>query len=262
MSVGLLPSTRAGVAADPARALFACDDDHGVFVGCRAGARGEPAVRVRVAALGGAVVTLRPGTTDARTLVDVCLERYHEPARALPTGAVILDLGANIGLTALDLALRHPSARVIAVEMDAGNLEVARANIASVGDRVTLVHAAVWSADGEVEYAPAEEDALSVCTPTAEENASVRRRVRACTVDTLLREVGAERVDYCKMDIEGAEGAVLARAPWLGRVRQIQVEVHPPAATIAGVFDALRGAGLEASVDLRHWSSVVGVRTD
>jgi FkbM family methyltransferase len=63
---------------------------------------------------------------------------------------VILDLGANIGITVADNARRYPGARLIAVELDPENAELARLNTAPWADRVELLQGAVWTEDGEI----------------------------------------------------------------------------------------------------------------
>src|SRR4051812_33301501 len=61
--------------------------------------------------LGKKRVFVRKGTTDLRSLEDVAFHGYYLPEVRLRSPAVIVDLGANVGLTAIDLAVLHPSAR-------------------------------------------------------------------------------------------------------------------------------------------------------
>lgn len=63
---------------------------------------------------------------------------------------LIWDLGANIGLTMAYMAHVFPNARVIGVEPDAGNADLARRNVAPWRDRCTVVEAAAWFQDGSV----------------------------------------------------------------------------------------------------------------
>jgi hypothetical protein len=124
-------------------------------------ARAGGAVRVRVRPLGGAPVVLRRGTSDAQVLWDTFVGRYHLPLHSLSDtdAAFIVDLGANIGLTMADFAVRHTGARVLGVELDAANAELCRVNTAPWASRCSVVQAAVWHEDGEVHYsrAPGEE---------------------------------------------------------------------------------------------------------
>lgn len=73
---------------------------------------------------GGGVVRLRPGTTDAKVFDEIFIERVY--ARALEAAPcptrTIADLGANIGLSVIELLRRFPRARAVAVEPDASNV--------------------------------------------------------------------------------------------------------------------------------------------
>ena len=53
-----------------------------------------------------------------------------------------------------------------------------------------------------------------------------RQRVRAITMDTLMRENGIESIDFLKIDIEGAEVEVFETYPWIKKVRVIAIELH------------------------------------
>jgi FkbM family methyltransferase len=136
---------------------------------------------------------------------------------------VILDLGANVGYTMVDFALRHPTARVIGVELDRDNAVLASRNVAPFGGRCTVLHSAVWTANGTVRYGmgvPPEGEWGYRVGGGAEEAPAVR-------VETLLDRLGVGRVAFLKMDIEGAELELFSDgAAWLSRVDALYVEVH------------------------------------
>ncbi len=209
----------------------------------------------------------RPGTTDAQVFDDTFVGLYHLPPAPLSEGAVVLDLGGNVGYTAAHLAVLQPSARVVCVEMDADNAAAAAANLAQFGDRCRVVHAAVWDRDGEVAYGGTEEWGFRVVTlggQTPTPLGERRRSAPALSMDTLLNRAGlaGRRIDYVKVDIEGAEAAILTDAPappWLRNVRMIKVEYHEPA-TRQSMDLALRAAGFETRGDERHTRCVVGIR--
>lgn len=243
--------------------MLASDAEADAFARVWHGAGGPGPLEVHPRALGGAAVLVRPRTTDAQVLDDTFVGLYHLPPADLPAGAVILDLGSNVGYTAAHFAAASDGASVLCVEMDGANAAVARANLRPWADRCRVVHAAAWDREGELAYAGEEAwgyrvAALDGAAPGAAGGGG--RAVRAATVDALLREHGVERVDYAKVDIEGAEAVVIAAdAPWLRRVRAIKVEHHPPA-TAASIDAALRGAGFRTRPDDRHPRCIVGVR--
>lgn len=221
----------------------------------RAGSAG-PAAQLRLRALGGAAVVCRPGQ-DVWTLKHTFLEGFHQPPAELPRSAVIVDLGTNVGYTVADLAHRHPDARIVGVELDAENYEIARRNTARYGDRVTLVHAAVWTENGTVAYGGEAADAFHVTPGDPPRGA---RTAPALTLAALFDRLGLERVDYVKMDVEGAEAAILA-APldWADRVQSLKIELHPPA-ELDACRAALEGRGFSCGRDARHPHCLVAVR--
>ena len=107
---------------------------------------------LRLRALGGHRVLVRPGTSDLDTVWGTFGRRYHLPPADLGTPHTIWDLGANVGLTMAHFAFLFPHARVLGVELDGENVALARQNLAPWSDRCEVIHAAVWSTDGEVRY--------------------------------------------------------------------------------------------------------------
>jgi FkbM family methyltransferase len=211
---------------------------------------------LRVRSLGGAAMLCRP-TQDVWTFKHTFLEGFHMPPRELPDHATIVDLGSNVGYTVADLAYRHPTARVIGLEMDARNVELARRNTAWLGPRVEIIHAAAWTSDGEISYAGEADDAFTV---TDEKDGADTRTAPAKSLETLFADCALERVDYVKMDIEGAEGAILAGAmKWAERVRSMKIEVHPPV-KLEWCRTVLESQGFRCWVDDQHWNCVCAVR--
>lgn len=242
------------------RALFDAEHEAEAFARCwHSTDRSLPPVRVHPRALGGAEVWLRHGTTDAQVLDDTLVGLYHLPPRELRDGDVVLDLGGNIGLTAAHFAAMHAGCRVVCVEMDAGNAQMARRNLAPFGARCTVVNAAVWDADGTIAYSGAEEWGFQALEAGAATDAAMRT-TRAATVESILKELKIDRVAFAKVDIEGAEARVVTGdAAWQSRVDAIKIEFHPPA-TRESMRAALEGAGLVVSDDTVHPRCVVGVR--
>jgi FkbM family methyltransferase len=201
-------------------------------------------VELRVRPLGGQTVSVRAHTADLWAVSEM-LPPYHLPSSDLVderAAREIWDLGTNIGMSTAQLALRFTNAALVGVEMDAGNLEMCRANTAPYGARCELVHAAVWSSDGEVGYS-AGSDTLAF---HVEADGAAGNRVRALSLNTLLAERGVDRVDFVKMDIEGAEREVLREnTEWAASVRAIKLEVHEPY-TVDECMHDLRALGFEA----------------
>lgn len=140
------------------------------------------------------------------------------------TPKTVVDLGANIGLTALKLQKQFPVARLIAVEPDTHTAEMCATNLKHLPDCIVLHRAVGFEA------------ARVVCTnPQAQ---ATSRRFSACHDDQLAGvdtiSIGAILAQYkcprpilIKMDIEGAEEECFQHASeWLESVQAVLVEPH------------------------------------
>ena len=101
---------------------------------------------------------LRAGTTDAGTFLNVIvnaeynirlfpqfqtIDRLYKKARADGKRPLIIDCGANIGLSTVWFSHLFPEAQIIAVEPAADNIEVAKRNLHAYPN-VTLIQGAIW----------------------------------------------------------------------------------------------------------------------
>ena len=225
---------------------------------------GGRVVRIRLRELGGRAVAIRPSTSDVDTIWGTFAGRYHRPpAEALDRDLhLIWDLGANIGLTMADLAVRHPQARVVGLEMDSENAALARANTAAWADRCEVIEAAAWPSDGQLRYVHLAGATAGhyVTAATQADDPSVTT-TDALSPYSLLALAGPDAtVDFAKVDIEGAEIDLLRRnAGWARRVRTMAVEVHAPY-TVEECREDLGELGFQTRVDPRHWACVIAWR--
>jgi FkbM family methyltransferase len=174
-------------------------------------------------------VEVRPASSDVDVFGAVFLAReYARPE--LGDVRTILDLGANTGMASVFYAERHPEARIIAVEPDAGNMLMLRRNVRG-RPRVVPVHAAVWHEDTMLRLRTT--DASGERLPdwgfqTRVEGAPGDRDVQALSIPTLMRRHGLQSIDLLKVDIEGAEYELFSGASdvWLSLTRCIVVETH------------------------------------
>lgn len=142
-------------------------------------------------------------------------------------GAVLVDAGANIGLTALVMAAAAPRhKRLLAVEADARNTPLLRANLAANGfPRAEVFEIALGAAAGQIPFRVALRNrATGQLLPRRDRSSprsgEVHVRVPVRTLDRLLTQRRCDRLDLLKLDVEGSEPAVLQGAgEWLARHR-------------------------------------------
>ncbi len=182
---------------------------------------------------------------------------------ALPEGAVILDVGANLGLSAIAMAVANPGARVIAFEPNPVTYGYLRRNAAAfsnieavqaaVSDRATVLHfhPAMYAAGSHVVGAGHIQDGM----PTVE--------VRALALDDVVAERGIAP-SFIKLDVEGHEPEALAGAAKL--IERFDPVIymefnswtlnafagHSPAAFARALWDSFDVEGYPASLMFLH----------
>src|SRR2546425_631059 len=187
-------------------------------------------------------VTLRRGTSDFAVFVQCLVTRQYRPLVQLVRHCgdpaevrVIIDAGANVGLTALYLARSFPGARVFCLEPERTNHDLCRVNVAANHlDNVTVDRAALWSDDGPVRVLPGIRDGREWSFRVGAANSPGRSDecAEGMRVRTLMERHGLESVDIMKIDIEGAEKTLFAASDdvsyWLPRTRFVAIEIHDP----------------------------------
>ena len=140
-------------------------------------------------------------------------EIYGTGERAVRAGDIVLDCGANIGVFTR-VALERGARTVVAIEPAPENLESLRRNFKEeiAAGRVVVYPKGVWDKDDVLTLRrdPNNTAADSFVILKDKDAASVQAPLT--TIDKLVAELKLERVDYIKMDIEGAETKALAGA--------------------------------------------------
>jgi FkbM family methyltransferase len=126
---------------------------------------------------------------------------------SLPADGIVIDGGANIGLTAICAARLAPQARqLVAVEPSPRALACLRQAVASNGltDRVTIVPKALSSAGGSLRFA---EHAFLAGSHLIDGETRFESEVvvPVTTIDALAAELDLPRIDLIKLDLEGHE---------------------------------------------------------
>lgn len=157
---------------------------------------------------------------------------------------VILDLGANIGLTSLYYSRLYPEAQIIGVELDLNNFNLAKKNLSRTAN-VRLEHAAI-SAQGGTGY---------IADPGLGNNAyrlsldpdSGGKEIRTISVNAILHDVEAFEILIAKIDIEGSERHLFdSDTEWVAKTKLIVMETHdwllPGQSVSRGFIQAISGA--------------------
>jgi FkbM family methyltransferase len=149
-----------------------------------------------------------------------CEEIYmFEPSQAEP---LIIDCGANIGVSVIFFKEKYPNAKVIAFEPDKEIFSILKENIESFGySNVSLIDKAVWNKTEELTFYTEGALAGSITTDFTRSN----NHIKISAVDFL--QYIDQPIDLLKIDIEGAEYIVLKHiSNKLSFVKHLFVEYH------------------------------------
>ncbi|MFN7920799.1 MAG: FkbM family methyltransferase [Bryobacteraceae bacterium] len=129
----------------------------------------------------------------------------HDHVKIKP-GDVVLDCGANIGVYTR-VALDQGAAKVIAIEPAPENIECLRRNFAAeiAAGRVIVYPKGVWDKDDTLTLHVDPHNSAADSFVIDREGSHGEQKLPLTTIDKLVAELGLARVDFVKMDIEGAE---------------------------------------------------------
>lgn len=171
---------------------------------------------------GGMRLHYRPGSSDARILYDHLMKPAHReeyappPSMPLAPGEVrtVLDIGGNIGATALNFARVFPNATVFAFEPAPDNFAVLARNAANC-DRIRPFNVGLGPRDATLELFASDDPANfgGYSLHAAGSDPSRRTSVPVRAVAGILAELGVAAPDVIKVDTEGAEWDILTAFP-------------------------------------------------
>jgi FkbM family methyltransferase len=200
--------------------------------------RREPSDAPRAIVLAdGRPLRYRLNRGDLQSLREVWMDEVYRPPMDIHPD-VVVDLGANIGLTTRWLHHRLGARSLLTVEASEANNRLLEHNVPA-GTRI--VRAAVGPRDGVGLFAP---DTASNLGRLADGGRPVPQ-VSMDTVLGLLPE--GRRVDLLKLDIEGGEQELLTGGDlgWLDRVDAIIAEFHPLVVDYPGLVGRLVAHGFD-----------------
>jgi FkbM family methyltransferase len=189
---------------------------------------GTSPVTVKLHFASGMPFCYRPGTTDLLVLEQVFLDGEYRVEPIAPESIeYIVDLGSNIGVTAMFWAQRYPNAKMVLVEPDPENFKLLQRNTAAFQERCVLLNVAVSDKRGETTFFRSDREYGHSILKGDDSVSEIV--VKTLTVSDVLEQAGFPRVDLLKMDIEGGEQIVMPTIGiWKFAPRYLIAELHPP----------------------------------
>lgn len=174
-------------------------------------------------------ISLRLLSSDIPAYRQVFLDKEYDFS-SIVTPEVIIDAGANIGMSSIYFANKYPNAKIIALEPENSNFDLLEENTLPYKN-IKSLKSALWSSCGY----------MSLVDPglgnwgfmTKDRNTSNIDQAKLCdtvislTVNQIMQDQQIDKIDILKIDIEGAEKEVFSNTSlWLDKVDMIIIELH------------------------------------
>jgi FkbM family methyltransferase len=184
-------------------------------------------------------IYLRNNSTDYNTFSQIFYsEEYNFSFVKAPK--VIVDCGANIGLSVIYFKNRFPKAKIIAIEPDGENYEMLVKNTKSYSD-IICIKAGIWSSSTHLEIVDlALGEWAYMVKPVG---FSTEFTIKGIGLKEIIESYKLEYIDILKVDIEGSEKELFeaGQDEWLPYINTLIVETHDrfKKGTAKSIFSAL-----------------------
>ncbi|MDR2835048.1 MAG: FkbM family methyltransferase [Bacteroidales bacterium] len=183
-------------------------------------------------------IFIRDNSSDSKVFEQVIsgncynLEKIMRKKIELP--AVVVDCGANVGLSSVFFANKYPNAQIIAVEPEENNYRHCLKNTRDY-PQISCLQKGIWdkSCFLKIKNSKANSWGFQVLESVAETNIS------AMSITDLANQYNLKQIDILKIDIEGSEKQIFEYGAddWLPMVKILIVELHDR--SVAGCSEAL-----------------------
>ncbi len=156
-------------------------------------------------------------------------EVYCPPFLKLNPNDIVVDIGANIGVFSLYSKL-HGASRIVSVEPLDTNVKLIKNNFQinklSLPD---IANIALFKKESALKlYLYGHDSHSMLFKPEIESSNAIYKRVRGMRLSTLLKTYGLDKIDFMKIDCEGAEGYIIENSNkdnWKN-IKKIAIEYH------------------------------------
>lgn len=171
-------------------------------------------------------VYLRLGSSDILTCKQVLLDQEYAFGYKI-SPKLIVDAGANIGLTSVYFSNRFTDTKIIAIEPDIANYNLLKRNTESY-ENIVPIRAALWNKNTMISLVDPGLGSWGFQTQESDiDSINKKGEVEAITLSKIIEDHNIDHIDLLKVDIEGAEKEVFSQSEdWIGKVKTIVVELH------------------------------------
>jgi len=174
---------------------------------------------------------------DFELLDEIFLQSAYLLLKELEPNPIILDLGANIGVSTLFFAMCWPNSEIHSVEPDPENFRRLCENTKSLHN-IFCHQKVIWSDDVKVPfYVNKHRGSSSSIFKTSSKQHCVY--LQAYSLSQFLDHISKEKITLLKIDIEGAEEAVFSTFNEFHRIEVIAGELHHDYCNTEDLLNAL-----------------------
>ncbi|QEC41029.1 FkbM family methyltransferase [Pseudobacter ginsenosidimutans] len=173
-------------------------------------------------------ISLRPNKFDKYTFKEMFILRDYDirlPASWGPP-SVIIDAGANIGLSAVFFSSKYSDARIFAIEPSDDNYQCLVNNCKPYPNVVPL-KSALWPVTETLHVINQGQGLRSYMVEPTQESDD-QTALSAVSIRSLQNQFGFTTIDILKIDIEGSEKDLFENADhsWLANTKCLIIELH------------------------------------
>lgn len=168
-------------------------------------------------------INLRVGTSDVPTFYKIFYFKEYDIKLEI-NPKVIIDCGANIGLSSIYYSNRYPNAKIYAIEPEKSNYDLLVKNCKAYPNVICL-NFGVWN---KVTNLNIQDGSGNWGFRTFESEEVSTNSISAISIDYLMDSYKIDQIDILKVDIEGSEKELFESNfdKWLPKTKTIIIELH------------------------------------
>lgn len=163
----------------------------------------------------------------------------------------MIDVGGNIGLTSIYFKTVFPNAKIITLEPEKSNYQMAVDNATMNNYKdITILNKGMWTENSYLEPDINFRDGLSWSFTLKKSDKNTTKntsnQIETITLVSIIQNYNLQVVDVLKIDIEGGENDLLNNDSFLStlqsKVKFIVIEIHPEVISYHNAFEKLKSA--------------------
>lgn len=164
---------------------------------------------------------------------------------------IMIDAGANIGLTSIYFKSIFPQIKIIALEPSSSTFKRLERNIrGNQMDNVQIIMKGLWSHKTQLAADHTFRDGKDWAFRLVEASENEKNSFEVLSITDIINQNDLTYIDFLKIDIEGGEVNVFSKESnldWLNKVRLLAIEIHDEFDCRSHIENTLLKFGFELS---------------